>query len=131
MWHTGVVSPDDARAVLQDAGLQEYIQPFFATWMPGQTNIFTLRISGGRWALYVSKDGGPAVEDDSGAYTITGGTVTIRHSTTGSDTHRWSVNGDMLRLTYASDTFGPVAGIPEEVFQRVLYMSSSWTRGAP
>lgn len=132
VWHTGVVTRDDMRRALQDAGLQEYIQPFFAFWKPGETNVFTLRVFGGHWRLYWSKDGGTAVEEDSGPYTISGDTVSISHNDTeGSDTHRWSVNGDTLTITYLSDTIDAPVPHGEEVYQRVLYMSSPWTRGTP
>ena len=131
VWHTKGVTPDDMAAVLQAAGLQEYTQPFLAAEKPGESNVFTLRVSAGRWVFYWSRDGGLELEQDSGAYAIDGDTVTIRHGDQGTDTHRWSVQNDMLTLTYVSDTVGPTQGIPEEVYQRVLYMSSPWTRGAP
>jgi hypothetical protein len=131
VWHTELVTPDDMAAVLQVAGLQEYTQPFLAAEEPGESNVFTLRVSAGRWVFYWSRDGGLQLEQDSGAYTIDGDTVTIRHDDQGSDTHRWSVDGDTLTLTYVSDTFPSTQGIPEEVYQRVLYMSSPWARGAP
>jgi hypothetical protein len=131
VWHTGVVTPDDAMAALQAADLQQNAQPFFDFWKIGNENVFTLRVSRGRWACYVSRDGGLAVEDDSGSYTIDGDLVTIHHSDPGADTLRWSVDGDTLTIAYVSDTFP--ADIPrgEEVYQRVLYMSSPWTRGLP
>jgi hypothetical protein len=132
VWQTGVVTPDDAMAALQAAGLQQYAQGFFDFWKIGNENVFTLRIKGGRWACYRSKDGGLPVEDDSGAYTISGDTVTIQHGDQGADTHRWSVDGDTLTITYLSDTFdAPDFPHGEEVYQRVLYMSSPWTRQTP
>jgi hypothetical protein len=130
VWHTGVVTPDDAVATLQAAGLGEYAQGFLDFWQPGAENVFTLRISGGRWAFYLSKDGGPAEEVDAGAYSIDGNTVTIRHDE-GTDTHRWSVSGNTLTFEYVSDTIEAPVPHGEEIFQRVLYMSSPWTRGAP
>lgn len=130
VWHTGVVTPDDAKVVLQAAGLGEHAEALFAFMEIGNENVFTLRVSGGIWALYWSKDGGPALETDSGAYTVDGDTVTIRHYE-GTDTHRWSVRGETLTITYLSDTItGPVPR-GEEAMQRVLYMSSPWTRGTP
>jgi len=131
VWHTGVVTQDDMRAVLHDAGFPEAVQPFFAFWKPAESNVFTLRISGGQWACYWSKDGGVAVDEDSGRYTISGDTVSITHNDEGTDVRRWSVNGDTLTIAYVSDTFDSPVPHGEEIFQRVLYMSSSWTRGAP
>jgi hypothetical protein len=57
--------------------------------------------------------------------------VTIRHSDAGTDTLRWSVDGDTLTISYVSDTFPADFPRGEEVYQRVLYMSSPWTRGVP
>jgi hypothetical protein len=131
VWHTGVVTPDDAMAALQAADLQQAAQPFFGFWKIGNENVFTLRVSHGRWACYVSRDGGLPAEDDSGSYTIDGNLVTIRHSDAGTDTLRWSVDGDTLTISYVSDTFPADFPRGEEVYQRVLYMSSPWTRGVP
>jgi hypothetical protein len=131
VWHTGIVTPDDAMAALQAADLQQAAQPFFEFWKIGSENVFTLRVSHGRWACYVSRDGGLPVEDDSGPYTIDGDLVTISHSDSGTDTLRWSVEGDTLTISYISDTFPEEIPRGEEVYQRVLYMSSPWTRGVP
>lgn len=132
VWHTAVVTQEDMRAVLHDAGLPEAVQPFFAFWKPGQSNVFTLRISGGKWACYWSKDGETAVIEDEGSYAIRGDTVSIVHDDVeGSDVLRWAVHGDKLTITYLSDTIGGPVPHGEEVYQRVLYMSSAWMRGAP
>ena len=80
VWHTGVLTPDDFVASLQAADLGEYAQGFLDFWKPGAENVFSLRISGGVWVFYRSRDGGVAEEEDSGSYTIDGNTVTIRHN---------------------------------------------------
>jgi len=128
VWHTGVVTPDDAQATLQAAGLQQWTQPFLANSGFADSNVFTLRILGGRWVQYWSKNGGTDEDNDDGAYSISADTVTISHGSLGSDTYRWSVQGDTLTLTFLSDTFAPTDGIPEEVFQRAFY-SAPFTRG--
>lgn len=128
VWHTGVVTPDDAQTTLQAAGLQQWIQPFLANSGFAASNVFTLRILGGRWVQYWSKDGGVDEDNDDGAYTISADTVTISHGPQGSDTYRWSVQGDTLTLTFQSDTFPPTNDIPEEVFQRAFY-TAPFTRG--
>jgi hypothetical protein len=130
VWHTGVLTPDDFAASLQAAGLGEYAQGFLDFWKPGAENVFSLRISGGFWAFYRSRDGGIAQEEDSGSYTIHRNTVTIRHNE-GTDTLQWSVSGDTLTITYLSDTMNSDVPRGEEIFQRVIYMSSPWTRGKP
>ncbi len=128
VWHTGV-TPDAAMAALQVADLQQAAQPFFEFWKIGNENDLTLRVSRGHWGCYVSRDGGVSVEEDSGSYTIDGNLVTIRHNDDGADTLRWSVDGDTLTISYVSDTMPSDFPRGEEVFQRVLYMSASWTRG--
>jgi hypothetical protein len=130
VWHTNLVTQDDMRAALQAAGLQEWIQPFLSR-VAAQQNVFTLRVLNGRWVQYWSKDGGPAEENDSGPYTITGDQVTVSHDDGGSDTYRWAVDGDTLTVTFLTDTFPPADGIPERVYQTAFYMASSWLRGAP
>ena len=132
VWHSGVVTPDDAMAALQAADLQQYAQGFFDFWKIGNENVFSLRIRGGKWICSWSREGGPFETEDDGQYSISGNTVTIQHNDVGADTFEWSVTGDTLTITYQSDTIGsPDFPRGEEVYQRVLYMSSSWTRGVP
>jgi len=129
VWRSGVVTPDTAMAALQTAGLGEHGQAFFNFWNIADENQFTLRVGGGRWICFWSKDGGQSIEEDSGAYSIDGDTVTIRHDG-GADTLRWSVDGNTLTLAYLSDTFDhPEYPKGEEVYQTILYMSSPWERG--
>ena len=45
-----------------------------------------------------------------------------------SNTYRWSVDGDYLTLTWQKTTFPRHIGIPEEVFQRALYMTARFKR---
>ena len=45
-----------------------------------------------------------------------------------SNTYRWSVDGDYLTLRWQKTTFPPHIGIPEEVFQRALYMTARFKR---
>jgi len=129
VWQSGVVTPDDATATLQAAGLGQYAQAALDFLKLGNENVYTLRVLGGRWALYWSKDGGLSTEQDAGTYRISANSVTIRHGNEGSDTHEWLVVGDTLTITYVSDTIN-AEPFPngEEVLQRVLYMSSPWTR---
>ena len=51
------------------------------------------------------------------------------HGSDGADTFQWSVSGDTLTITYLSDTMPSDIPRGEEIYQRVLYMSSPWTRG--
>jgi hypothetical protein len=129
VWHAGPLTPDDFVATLQAADLGEVAQGFLNFWQPGSENVFTLRVSGGQWACYRAKDGGLSEDEDTGIYTIEGDTVIVRHGSDGADTFQWSVSGDTLTITYLSDTMPSDIPRGEEIYQRVLYMSSPWTRG--
>ena len=65
--------------------------------------------------------------DYDAEYEIDGDTVTFHHSD-GSNTHRWTVDGDTLSLEFVKGTMPPYEGIPDEVFQRALYMTETFTR---
>ena len=45
-----------------------------------------------------------------------------------SNTYRWSVDGNYLALTWQKTTYPPHRGIPEEVYQRALYMTAKFKR---
>lgn len=45
-----------------------------------------------------------------------------------SNAYRWSVDGRRLTLTWEKTTYPPHLGIPEEVFQRALYMTAVFKR---
>jgi len=80
------------------------------------------------WDLYGESEGGPREEIDYDAeYLVKGDTVKVTHST-GSTTHRWSVDGDRLTLEWASTTQPAFNGVPDEVYQRALYMTAEFTK---
>jgi hypothetical protein len=58
---------------------------------------------------------------------VEGDEVVVNHSD-GSNTFRWSVNGDVLMLTWLETTFASDTGVPEEAFQRALYMTAEFRR---
>jgi hypothetical protein len=45
-----------------------------------------------------------------------------------SNAYRWSVDGEYLTLTWQKTTYPPYGAIPEEVFQRALYMTARFKR---
>jgi hypothetical protein len=45
-----------------------------------------------------------------------------------SNAYRWSLDGEYLTLTWQKTTYPPYMGIPEEVFQRTLYMTAKFKR---
>jgi hypothetical protein len=125
IWLLDQVKPEQIEATLRAAGLQKWVQPFRSNI--GEENAFKLRIRGGQWSLYYSKDRGPFDNIDQGTYTIAGDTVAVRH-TEGSDVFDWTATDDELKLTWASDTFPETAGIPEEVYGRAFYSSAPFER---
>jgi hypothetical protein len=48
----------------------------------------------------------------------------------GTNTFRWSIDGDTLTLEWVATTLPDYQNIPEEVFQRVLYMTETFERQA-
>ena len=90
--------------------------------------VLTLTIEDGTWDLYGKSGGGqPAPIDYDAEYEIDGDTVVFHHSD-GSNTYRWQVDHDTLTLHFVQSTLPGYRGIPDEVFQRALYMTEAFTR---
>ena len=90
--------------------------------------MLSLTIENGAWHLYGASGGGePQPIDYDADYEIDGDTVTFHHSD-GSTTYGWEVDGDTLRLEYAASTMPSYNGVPDEVYQRALYMTATFTR---
>ena len=127
-WRTGSVSPRDAEATLRRQGFARFVEDFRANAPFSTDTVLILSIEGGQWNLYGESEGKPAEPIDYDAeYEIDGDTVTFHHSD-GSNTHRWTVDGDTLSLAFEKGTMPPYEGIPDEVFQRALYMTEAFTR---
>ncbi len=127
-WQAGPVSLAETEATLRRHGLARWVEdyrenaPFFAN------TLLTLTIENGAWDLYGKSKGGPPEPIDYDAeYEIDGDTVVFHHSD-GSNTYRWEVDHDVLRLHFVKSTLPAYRGIPDEVFQRALYMTSTFTR---
>lgn len=126
-WRTEPISLSDAEATLRKHSLEKWIKKF-KTDPPFQGDTVLILDVKGEWDLYGETNGGPREEIDYDAdYLVKGDTVTVTHST-GSTTHRWSVDGDRLTLTWLSTTQPPYNGVPDEVYQRALYMTAEFTR---
>lgn len=65
--------------------------------------------------------------DYNAEYEIDDDTVVFHHSD-GSNTYRWQVHNDTLILHFVKSTLPGYRGIPDEVFQRALYMTETFTR---
>jgi hypothetical protein len=128
-WQAGPISLKETEATIRRHGLGRWVKdyrdnaPFF-----GDTTLI-LTIENGAWDLYGKSGGGqPEPIDYNAEYEIDGDTVVFHHSD-GSNTYRWAIDGDTLRLEFVRTTFPIVKGeIPEEAYQRALYMTQAFTR---
>lgn len=126
-WRTNSVSVADGEATLHKYGLSKYI-PRFRPLSPLRGNAVLLLEIGGDWDLSIKSEGKPPQNVDFDAdYTVYGNKVDKIHAT-GSATYRWTVDGDTLTLEWLRSTEPPYRGIPDEVFSRVLYMTTGFTR---
>lgn len=126
-WRTEPISLTDAEATLRKHGLGKWVEKF-KTDPPFEGDTVLILEVKDEWDLYGESDGGPRAEIDYDAeYRIDGDTVEVTHST-GSTKHRWSVDGDRLTLEWLSTTQPPYNGVPDEVYQRALYMTSEFTK---
>ncbi len=126
-WRTTPVSVRDAVATLRRHGHSEWIEEFRAELPFTRVTVLDLSIEDGQWNLYGDSGGRLEPIDYDAEYEIKGDTVVFHHSD-GSNTFRWAVDGDTLSLELVRTTQPPYAGIPNEVFQRALYMTEVFTR---
>ena len=126
-WRTEPITMSDAEATLRKHGLGKYIKKL-RTEPPFEGETVLILDVKDEWDLYGESDGGPRSEIDYDAdYLVKGDTVKVTHST-GSTTHRWTVNGDRLTLEWDSTTQPDYNGVPDEVYQRALYMTADFTK---
>jgi len=126
-WRTGPISPRDAEATLRQFGLAQWIEPFRPVAPFGADTVLILEI-GEEWDLYGMAKAQPREEIDYNAdFQVHGNKVDVIHSA-GFNTFRWSVDGDALTLEWLSTTIPSTDGIPEEVFQRALYMTEEFVK---
>ena len=128
-WQAGPMSLKDTEATIRRYGLGRYVEdyrensPFF-----GDDTVLTLTIENGAWDLYgISGGGEPVPIDYNAEYEIDGESVVFHHSD-GSNFYRWQVDEDTLALHFVRSTLPGYRGIPDEVFQRALYMTEAFTR---
>ena len=126
-WRTQPISLSDAEATLHKHGLGKWIKKFRADPPIQGETVLILDVKD-EWDLYGESEGGPREEIDYDAdYVVKGDTVKVTHST-GSTTHKWSVDGERLTLEWHSTTQPAYNGVPDEVYQRALYMTAEFTR---
>jgi hypothetical protein len=144
VWRTDPITVDDMTRTLRDQGLGKWVGRFERQAPIGKTpTALVLEIDTRDylyprdWHLYAEPGAGsskslidPRVQFDDPAgglrYEQDGDQVVATYEGD-SNTYRWSVDGDYLTLTWQKTTY-PDIGIPEEVFQRALYMTAKFKR---
>jgi hypothetical protein len=127
-WQTEPISLEKTEATVRRHGLGKWVEDYRRNAPFSGDTVLTLTIEGGAWDLYgESGGGGPEPIDYDADYEIDGDTVVFHHSA-GSNTYRWEVGRDTLRLHFVRSTLPGYRGIPEEVFQRALYMTAAFSR---
>ncbi len=117
-WQAGPVSLEQSEATIRRHGLGRWVEDYRANAPFSGDTLLTLTIEDGAWDLYgKTKAGQPEPIDYDAEYEIDGDTVVFHHSS-GSNTYRWEVDREVLRLQFAGSTLPGYQGIPEEVFQR-------------
>ncbi len=127
-WQTGPISLKQTEATVRRHGLGRWVKAYRDNAPFVADTLLTLTIESGAWDLYGKAQGGQSEPIDyDAAYEIDGDTVVFHHSD-GSTTYRWQVDQDVLRLQFDHSTMPGYRGIPDEVFQRALYMTATFTR---
>ena len=127
-WETDPIRVADMEDTLREAGIGEHIAEFKQNAPISEVPTVLILDIGDEWDLYGHGQGESRKEIDYNAkYVVEGNEVVVNHSQ-GSNTFRWSVNGDVLKLTWLETTFPSDTGVPEEAFQRALYMTAEFRR---
>jgi hypothetical protein len=126
-WVTDPITKRDAERTLRQNALAKWTDRFGRLSPIADGTVLILEI-GDQWDLYRKVKGGPREEVDYDAsYSVDGNKLTVTHSA-GSNDFRWSIDSDTLRLRWLRTSIPPSEGVPEEVFQRALYMTSVFER---
>jgi hypothetical protein len=127
-WRTDALTVGDQKRTLRKHGLAEWVDRYARLAPISGPTSMVLDIHDGKWDLYGKPKGGTQEEIDYDAdVSVAGDTVTASHEGD-SNTYRWSITGDVLRITWLETTYEPYKGIPEEVFQTALYMTKEFVR---
>ena len=126
-WRTEPVSPSDAEATLRKHGLKKWIKQF-RDESPIQTDTALVLDVGDGWVLSGEAEGGaPEKIDYTTDYEVRDDEVEAMHDD-GSNVYRWTVEGETLKLEWLRTTFPAHEGIPEEAYQRALYMTAEFKK---
>lgn len=130
IWHTDEISQADAEATLRRHGLAKWITRFRRQTPFTEPIALQLVVRRAEWDLYGKPQGKPrfAIDYDAKWWLPDDRTVRKIHGT-GITTFRWSVSGGALKLRWLRTTEPDFMGIPDEVFQRALYMTRTFSAG--
>ncbi len=128
-WRTDPIAVADMEGTLSEAGLGKHFAAFEQNPPISDDPAALILDVGDDWDLYGQVQGEPRTEIDFDAqYEVRGDTVVVTHSTGTSNTLRWSVRDEILELTWLEGTAPPFRGIPDEAYQRALYMTADFHR---
>lgn len=117
----------DMEGTLREAGLGKHFAVFEQNAPISDDPTALILDVGDDWDLYGQVQGEPRTKIDFDAqFEVRGNTVVVTHSTGTSNTLRWSVRDDTLELTWLEGTAPPFRGIPDEAYQRALYMTADF-----
>ena len=148
VWRTDPITVDDMKRTLRAHGLAKWVGRFAEHAPIGKSpTALVLEIDTRDgfpsypfdWHLYAEPAAAPRKRMiDYRMQAQSSGRLDLRYEQDGdelvvshegeSNAYRWSVDGDYLTLTWQKTTFPPHMGIPEEVFQRALYMTARFKR---
>jgi hypothetical protein len=144
VWRTDPITVDDMSRTLRKHGLAKWIRRFEQQAPIGKTPTpLSLEIDTRvafyplDWYLFAEPKTAPKrlidyrMQDEGPTggiqYEQDGDQVVVSHEGD-FNAYRWSIDGDNLTLTWEKTTYPRQAGIPEEVFQRALYMTATFKR---
>ncbi len=128
-WRTEPITVDDMAKTLQEQGLGKWVDDFEKSAPISDAPTSLILDVKGDWDLSgQAEGGGPRLIDYDAEYEVEGDTVVVTHGDGSSNAHRWSLDGDVLSLTWLEGDAPAYKGIPDEVFQTALYMTADFER---
>ena len=128
-WRTDPITVADMESTLSEAGLGKHFAAFEQNAPISDDPTALILDVGDDWDLYGEARGERRTKIDFDArFEVQEDTVVVTHSSGTSNTIRWSVDGETLELTWLEGDAPPFRGIPDEAYQRALYMTADFHR---
>ena len=129
-------TPIDGRWVTPSLSRQEYLAAIPARYRDKVSRnqdvtvsvSFELTLEAGRWAEIERRPDRPPVEGQGGTFLVDGERVRMTDPTGTTYIYRWKISGDTLTLAVLRDPAGPTGGVPDRVFQHLIYELQAFTR---